>query len=31
MLYYGGSSFGWNGALAYHEPASPAFDPDLEV
>ena len=31
MLYYGGSSFGFNGALPVHDPASSAYDPALEV
>lgn len=31
MLYYGGSSFGWNGANAYHDESDPDYDPDLEV
>jgi len=31
MFYYGGSSFGYNGAPAVHEPASPDYDPLMEV
>ena len=31
MLYYGGSSFGYNGAPPVHEPTSPAYDPEVEV
>jgi hypothetical protein len=27
MLYYGGSSFGWNGADDYADPSSPSYDP----
>lgn len=31
MLYYGGSTFGWNGVPAYADKASADFDPNLEV
>jgi glutamine amidotransferase-like uncharacterized protein len=31
MLYYGGSTFGWNGALDPTDPQSGIYDPDVEV
>lgn len=31
MLYYGGSSFGYNGADPIHDPESKSYDPNLEV
>jgi glutamine amidotransferase-like uncharacterized protein len=31
MLYYGGSTFGWNGALDPTDPKSHIYDPDVEV
>lgn len=31
MVYFGGSSFGWNGTPDYGDKSSPAYDPDVEV
>jgi glutamine amidotransferase-like uncharacterized protein len=31
MLYYGGSTFGWNGAIDPTDPSSSLYDPDIEV
>lgn len=31
MLYYGGSTFGWNGAVDPTDPSSDIYDPDIEV
>lgn len=31
MLYYGGSTFGYNGAVDYTNPNSPYYDPEIEV
>jgi glutamine amidotransferase-like uncharacterized protein len=31
MLYYGGSTFGWNGALDPTDSSSPVYDPEIEI
>ena len=31
MLYYGGSSFGWNGVADYTNPSSPLYDSEVDV